>query len=59
VDADEVSDRPHPPQNFSALSFRKSHDGQVEANDSPHSPQKRRPSRLSARHRGQRMPEPR
>src|SRR4030095_8662848 len=47
-----VSDLPQPPQNFSLPSFRKPHDGQVEANESPHSPQKRRPSRFSARHRG-------
>jgi hypothetical protein len=46
--ADEASDLPHPPQNFSLPSFRKEQVGQVEANDSPHSPQKRRPSRFSA-----------
>jgi hypothetical protein len=45
---DEATDLPHPPQNFSVLSFRKPHDGQVEASDSPHSPQKRRSSRFSA-----------
>jgi len=44
---DEARDLPQPPQNFSVLSFRKPHDKHVEANDSPHSPQKRRPSRFS------------
>src|SRR5207245_8451844 len=53
-----VSDWPQPPQNFSPPSFRKPHEGQVEANDSPHSPQKRRPSRFSARHRGHCIPSP-
>jgi len=48
----ELSDLPHPPQNFSLPSLRKPQDEQVEANDSPHSPQKRRPSRFSARQRG-------
>src|SRR6266478_920604 len=48
-----ISDLPQPPQNFSPPSFRKPHEGQVDANDSLHSPQKRRPSRFSARHRGQ------
>src|SRR2546428_4774208 len=48
-----VSDLPQPPQNFSPPSFRKPHEAHVEANDSPHSPQKRRPSRFSARQRGQ------
>src|SRR3989442_15549142 len=48
-----VSALPQPPQNFSPPSFRKPHEGQAEANDSPHSPQKRRPSRFSARQRGQ------
>src|SRR5215467_5307538 len=50
--AAELSDLPHPPQNFSLPSFRKPQDEQVEAKDSPHSPQKRRPSRFSARQRG-------
>src|SRR5437867_829426 len=48
-----VSDLPQPPQNFSPPSLRKPHEGQVEANESPHSPQKRRPSRFSVWHRGQ------
>src|SRR3989441_9770176 len=48
-----VTDLPQPPQNFSPPSFRKPHEWQVDANDSLHSPQKRRPSRFSARHRGQ------
>src|SRR5438445_9643686 len=48
----KVSDLPQPPQNFSLPSFRKSHDRHAEANESPHSLQKRRPSRFSARHRG-------
>src|SRR5438132_4487034 len=47
-----VSDLPQPPQNFSPPSFRKPHERHAEANESPHSPQKRRPSRFSARHRG-------
>ncbi len=48
----KVSDLPQPPQNFSLPSFRNPHDGHAEANESPHSLQKRRPSRFSARHRG-------
>jgi hypothetical protein len=47
-----VSDLPQPPQNFSVPSFRKPHDVHVDANDSPHSPQKRRPSRFSVWQRG-------
>src|SRR5215471_204135 len=50
--AAELSDLPHPPQNFSLPSLRKPQDEQVEAKHSPHSPQKRRPSRFSARQRG-------
>src|SRR5262249_9129715 len=46
------TDPPPPPQNFSLPSLRKPQDEQVEAKDSPHSPQKRRPSRFSARQRG-------
>jgi len=53
----DVSDLPQPPQNFSLPSFRKPHDGHVEANERPHSPQNRRPSRFSAWHRGHCMPE--
>jgi hypothetical protein len=55
---DGTSDLPQPPQNLSLPSFRKPHDGHVEAKDSPHSPQKRRPSRFSAWHRGHCMPGP-
>jgi len=47
-----VSDLPQPPQNFSLPSLRKPHERHAEANESPHSLQKRRPSRFSARHRG-------
>jgi len=53
-----TSDLPQPPQNLSLPSFRNPHDGHVEANDKPHSPQNRRPSRFSALHRGHCMPEP-
>jgi len=53
-----VSDLPQPPQNFSLPSFRKPHDGHVEANERPHSPQNRRPSRFSAWHRGHCLSEP-
>src|SRR5438132_180975 len=48
----KVSDLPQPPQNFSLPSFRKPHDRHAEAKESPHSPQNRRPSRFSMRHRG-------
>src|SRR5262245_15503255 len=48
-----VRDLPQPPQNFSPPSFRKPHEGHVDANDSPHSPQKQRPSRFSAWYLGQ------
>src|SRR5262245_8730807 len=51
-------DFPQPPQNFSLPSLLKPHAGHVEASEHPHSPQNRRVSRFSARHRGQRMLEP-
>src|SRR5216684_1952160 len=53
-----TSDLPQPPQNLSLPSFEKPHDGHVEANDKPHSPQNRRPSRFSAWQRGHCMPGP-
>jgi hypothetical protein len=49
---DAGSGVPQPPQNRSLGSLRKPQDGQVPASDAPHAPQKRRPSRLSALHRG-------
>src|SRR5215213_7229420 len=42
------SGAPHPPQNFSPPSLQKPQPGQTRAKAAPHSPQKRRPSRLSA-----------
>ncbi|MEX1074742.1 MAG: hypothetical protein WEC13_06395, partial [Burkholderiales bacterium] len=41
-----------PPQNFSPGSLVKPQDGQAAESEVPHSAQKRRPSRLSAWHRG-------
>jgi hypothetical protein len=51
-------DFPQPPQNFSFPSLLKPHAGHVEESEHPHSPQNRRVSRFSARHRGHCMPKP-
>src|SRR2546426_12586061 len=53
--ATEASGVPQPPQNSSPDSFAKPHAAQATANEAPHFVQKRRPSRLSCRHRGHLM----
>src|SRR5215831_12837050 len=55
---ESATNAPQPPQNFSLPSFTNPQDGHTSANDDPHSPQKRRPSRFSAWQRGHRIAGP-